>query len=233
MINGPKYHDILGVKVTGSNQGEVLKIIDQVLMNKPTNRPFFVVTANPEIVMLAQDDDEYRKVLRSADYVFADGAGLKLAGVSEVVPGRSLVEEICQNRDYRLFFLGGKDEVSRLMAEKYSGQYDPGESDIKSLKRNKEVIKKINDYKPDVLFVAYGAPWQEKWIWANLDKLKCKVVMGVGGAFDYLVGQAKLPPAWMEKFGLEWLWRLVQEPWRWRRQLRLVKFVWRIIISYS
>ena len=115
------------------------------------------------------------------------------------------------------------------MAKKYDGAYDNGEVDIKNPQRNNEVVAKINKFKPDILLVAYGAPWQEKWISANLGELKAKVVMGVGGTFDYLTGRAKLPPRWMEKLGLEWLWRLILEPWRWRRQVNLVRFAWRVI----
>ncbi|MEK9201235.1 MAG: WecB/TagA/CpsF family glycosyltransferase, partial [Patescibacteria group bacterium] len=229
MIDGPKYHDILGVKVASSDKDRVLEILGQVLTKKSIDRPFFVVTANPEIVMLAQDDPGYKEILRSADLVFADGSGLRWAGVTDVVPGRRIVEELCKKHDYRLFFLGGLNGVTRLMAQKYGGKSDPGERNIRVQERNAEIIKRINEYNPDVLFVAYGAPWQERWIYENLSRLKCKVVMGVGGSFDYLTGKAKLPPVWLEKLGLEWLWRLVHEPSRWRRQLNLVRFAWKLL----
>lgn len=90
------------------------------------------------------------------------------------------------------------------------------------------VIQKISDHKTKVLFVAYGAPWQETWVMANRDQLVAagvRVAMVVGGAFDVLAGNARRAPVKWQKFGLEWLWRLVHEPWRWRRQLSLIKFV--------
>ena len=73
-------------------------------------------------------------------------------------------------------------------------------------------MSKINKYQPDLLLVAYGAPWQEKWIWRHSEEIKAKVVIGVGGTFDSLAGRVKLPPKWVEKMGWEWLWRLKQEP---------------------
>lgn len=119
------------------------------------------------------------------------------------------------------------------MAEKYGGQYDDGHLDIRSqildVRENARIIKKINNYKPDILLVAYGAPWQEKWLWNNRSMLNAKILMGVGGAFDYLTGKSMLPPIWVEQAGLEWLWRLVNEPWRWRRQINLVKFVYLVL----
>ena len=92
-------------------------------------------------------------------------------------------------------------------------------------------MAKVNKYKPDILLVAYGAPWQEKWLWTNRHRLKAKVGIGVGGAFDYLTGHAAVPSEWINKLGLEWLWRLVHEPWRWRRQLSLIRFGWKVLID--
>ncbi len=229
MNESPNYHDILGVRVASSLLPEVLEKIEEKVGQKASDRPFWITTVNPEIVMKAVDDARYKEILNKSDLRIADGVGLKLGGVRDITPGRRIVEEVCKNHDYRLFFLGGRDGVSKLIAEKYGGSYDNGEENINDPKDNNRILKKINDYKSDVLFVAYGAPWQEKWIYENLDKLKVKVVMGVGGSFDYLVGRAKLPPVWMSKMGLEWLWRLVQEPWRWRRQLNLVRFAWKLL----
>lgn len=231
MSDSPNYHDILGVRVTSSRTSEVLSKIEEKVGQKASDRPFWITTINPEIVMKAVDDGEYKEILNNADLAIPDGVGLKLGGVREIIPGRRIVEELCKNHNYRIFFLGGKSGVSRLMADKYGGKSDPGEQDIKSQTRKSEILEKINEYKPDILFVAYGAPWQEKWIYENLNKLKCKAVMGVGGSFDYLTGLAKLPPVWMSNLGLEWLWRLVQEPWRWRRQLNLIRFAFRVIIG--
>ena len=189
-----------------------------------------IVTVNSEFVMLAQEDAEFKKILNGADLAIADGTGLKLAGVKNVVPGRMVVEALIR-KGYRMFYLGGRGGVARAMSQKYGGAYDNGEVDIKNPQRNDEIVAKINKFKPDILLVAYGAPWQEKWLFANRSSLMVKVGMGVGGAFDYLTGRATLPPEWINKIGLEWLWRLVREPWRWKRQLNLIRFVVAVIKS--
>ena len=85
-----------------------------------------------------------------------------------------------------------------------------------------EAIKIINNFKPQILFVAFGAPKQERWICKNFSKLNIGGAMAVGGTFRYISGQAKLPPKWMESLGLEWLWRLLTEPWRFKRILTAV-----------
>jgi len=216
--------NVLGVGVTSTELAEVLAKIDDFLAK--TGKMRLIVTVNPEFVMLAQDDSEFRKILNSADLAIADGVGLKLAGVKRVVPGRKVVEAIV--RKYRVFYLGSR--VAAEMAKKFGGKYDNGHKDIRRTMNhestNQRIINKINSYRPDILLVAYGAPWQEKWLWANRHRLKAKIGMGVGGTFDFLVGKAAVPPEWLNKIGLEWLWRLLHEPWRWRRQLRLLWFVW-------
>lgn len=83
----------------------------------------------------------------------------------------------------------------------------------------------VNIPKVDILFVAFGSPKQEIWIYENLDKLPVKVAIGVGGAFDFLSGKIKRAPFWIRKAGLEWLFRLINQPWRIKRQLALIKFV--------
>jgi len=220
--------NILGVDVVSSLTSSLLKQFEQIINKKVFVKPFFVITANPEILMLGQNDGEYQKILNSADLVIADGMGLKLAGIKDVTPGRVLAGELLSKK-LKIFFLGGKNQVAREMAIKYGGKWDDGHKNIRidpiDLITNERIINKINKCKPDVLLVAYGSPWQEKWIAENLSKLQAKVVMGVGGAFDYLTGRTKIPPDFINKAGLEWAWRLWHEPWRWKRQLALVKFI--------
>ena len=238
MNNGAKIRDILGIRVVSSQIKQVLKRIETEIEKSDYNRPFFVVTVNSEFVMLAQDDAEFKRILNSADLAIPDGVGLKLTGIENIVPGRKVVEELLKLK-VRTFYLGGKDRVAQEMAKKFGGEWDEGEENIKiqitnnNSNSNIKILNKINKYMPDLLLVAYGAPWQEKWLFANRQKLKAKVVMGVGGTFDYLTGKARLPPVWMEKAGLEWLWRLIHEPWRWRRQLNLLRFAYKILISKS
>jgi len=167
------------------------------------------------------------------------------------VSGVDLMVALCQQaarKKWRVFLLGGKRaaEIAALKLKAQSSKlktttqnskfnlnisYFDGAVDInnETVKERKEAIKRINNFKPHLLFVAYGAPMQEKWIANNLIKLKVKVAMGVGGAFDYLAGKALRAPKIIQKLNLEWLWRLVHEPWRWKRQLKLAKFVFLVL----
>ena len=218
---------VLGVGVSSTSEAQVLGKIGEFLTKNDKMR--LIVTINPEFVMLAQDDPEFKKILNGADLAIADGVGLKLAGVRQVVPGRKLVEALL-HKGYRVFYLGSR--VAAEVAKKFGGGYDDGEKNIRAGEQESErIIAKINKYKPDILLVAYGAPWQEKWIWANRRKLKAKIGMGVGGTFDYLTGHTSVPPEWVNKMGLEWLWRLVHEPWRWRRQLALIRYLYKLAVT--
>lgn len=220
---------IMGVEIAVTSMAQVLEKIDQIV-HSSLKKPYFIVTINPEFIVQAQSDPQFKRILNWADLALPDGAGLRLARINTIIPGRKLVSALISN-NYRIFYLGGQSGVAQVMARKFGGKFDPGEPNVGHPRRNSEILATINTYQPDILLVAYGAPLQEKWLWANRSRIKAKVVMGVGGAFDYLTGQAKLPPPWLSNLGLEWLWRLVHEPWRWRRQLRLLSFVWRVFTS--
>lgn len=140
----------------------------------------------------------------------------------------------------KVFLLGGKGTTAEKAAKALKSKYKISDSDFQRLvmwdagardveneseKEVEAIIERINKFGADVVFVAYGAPWQERWVIEHRDELKVKVVMVVGGALDMLSGNVSRAPVKWRKFGLEWLWRLVHQPWRWRRQLRLVKFV--------
>lgn len=147
-----------------------------------------------------------------------------------------------------IFLLGGRDDTaalaaSSLITDRAQSGKNASRSALKSLvasdsgsahiaqetqAERDRVIQKISEHKTKVLFVAYGAPWQESWVMANRDqlvKVGVRVAMVVGGAFEVLAGKTRRAPLKWQKFGLEWLWRLMLEPWRWKRQLSLIKFV--------
>lgn len=164
--------------------------------------------------------------------------GLKiLSGESResLISGSDLMMEFCKmaaKNNEKIFFLGGYDDRAKKCGDhflkKFGGlKYDfsPGEPTVK----NDEVIKKINAFRPDYLLVAYGMKKQEEWIEKNLKKLEVKVVMGVGRSFDYYSGALTRAPRWVRKMGLEWLFSLIKEPKRWRRQLALPRFIWMVM----
>ncbi len=232
---GLRTENIFGVKVASTRLPQVLELISDIV-TKPCGNPYQIVTINPEFFVQLWENLEFARVVKTADLVIPDGKGLKLANknLQEIIPGRVLVEKLLKDKKYKVFFLGGKDGVAEEMAKRFGGEWDEGASDIKSeiQNSNTKIINKINEYEPDLLLVAYGAPWQELWIDKYKDKVKAKIAMGVGGTFDYLTGRAKIPPKMVSGMGLEWLWRLVNEPWRWKRQLKGLKFFGKVFLSW-
>ncbi len=204
-------------------------------------KPFFVVTPNPEQIVQAQGDSEFRRALNSADLAIPDGVGLRLVGVKTRVSGVELMEALVP-RFKRVMLVGGRGETASRAAQALSIKYPVlsikgirGIKNIKKIERNeeKELIKKINDFRPELLLVGFGAPEQEKWVVRQLQatsyKLQAKCVMVVGGALDQVANPSLRPPKWLDRLGFGWLYRLIREPWRWRRQLRLVKFGWMVV----
>lgn len=221
--------EVLGVKVTSAPLSRVIRIIEERCKKSTHSRLFFIATVNPEFVMKAQSDSEFRNILNSADLALADGNGLKFADplLATITPGRKIVETLVRSKRLKLFYLGGQPGVAEAMARNFGGRGEMGARVIREELESEQgnvhslqLIKAINAFRPDVLLVAYGAPWQEKWIWKYRNELQVKVAIGVGGSFDYLLGRAKVPPEFIHKLGFEWLWRLVREPWRLKRQLK-------------
>ena len=201
-----------------------------------------VATVNPEFVMKAQKDPGFARVLASAQLCLADGTGVVWAArrqgcpIRHPVAGADLVEPIaalCARRGFRLFLLGAMPGVADQLAAKlraahpqlavtaHAGAPDPS--------GDAETLSLIHEHRADVLLVAYGAPAQEVWIDRLHNRLQVAVAMGVGGAFDYLTGRVPRAPAWMRRAGLEWLHRLVRQPWRIRRMAVLPVYALKVL----
>ncbi|HEY64531.1 MAG TPA: WecB/TagA/CpsF family glycosyltransferase [Caldilineae bacterium] len=205
--------------------------------------PHHVVTVNPEYVIASRRIPEFRAALEAADLCLADGFGLLWAGwvlgrpLPERVAGSDLLPRIAQRaarEGWRLFLLGAQPGVAQRAAEMLRARYpelqvvgtypgSPAEEEAP------DIIRRVRVARPDLLFVAYGAPAQDLWIARHRDELAVPVMMGVGGAFDFIAGVAKRAPLWMQRIGLEWLHRLIHEPWRWRRMLALPHFAARVV----
>lgn len=202
-----------------------------------------VVTANPEYVMFARADCAFADAMAEAGMVTVDGAGLALATrllhpqvLSERYTGVTLTSDlamISSSTGAGLFLLGAAPGVA-LQTATCLEQAWPGVvvSDVwgngtPAPEHDAESIQRITASGAKILLVAYGAPAQIHWIQRNmaaLDSAGVRVVAGIGGAFDYLSGNTPLPPRLVRKLGMEWLYRLVREPWRWRRQMVLPHF---------
>jgi N-acetylglucosaminyldiphosphoundecaprenol N-acetyl-beta-D-mannosaminyltransferase len=203
-----------------------------------------VATVNPEFVMRARVDHEFARVLESADLCLADGSGVVWAArrqgcaMREPVTGVDLIPRLaalCARRHFRLFLLGaapgvGADLEARLRADHQDLEVEahPGSPHPAS---DAETLALIQRHKPHVLLVAYGHPTQELWIDRMSDRLGVAVAIGVGGSFDYLTGRLPRAPAWMRRGGLEWLFRLVRQPWRIKRMAVLPLYALRLLRS--
>ncbi|MEM8860237.1 MAG: WecB/TagA/CpsF family glycosyltransferase [Chloroflexota bacterium] len=205
-----------------------------------------VCTVNPEFVMGARQDSDFKQVLYKADLCIPDGIGLIVASrwlrdpLPERVAGSELVyhlAEVCDQKGKSLFLLGAAPgvaaEAAVILQQKFPALTIAGTySGSPTAAENDDIVQRINASKADLLYVAFGAPNQDKWIARNrLNLDSVKVALGVGGSLDFITGRAIRAPLWMQRMGLEWLHRLIQEPWRWRRMLALPQFAIRVLFG--
>lgn len=227
---------VLGMRVDDVTFQEALEAIDGFVRSGGCHR---IVTPNPEFAVAARRDPEFLRVLNESSLAIPDGIGLilavRLAGhrIRQHVRGTDLVHraaDLCARRGYRMFLLGAGPGVAeaaaaRLVAENpglqiagtYAGSPRP-EHDAET----SEAVRRAG--RVDLLLVAYGAPAQEKWLARNQPGLGVPCGMGVGGVFNFISGRSKRAPEWVRRVEMEWLHRLLTEPWRWRRQLALPRF---------
>lgn len=197
-----------------------------------------VVTINPEGLWLAQGDSELAKIIEQAALVTADGNGVLWAArklgqpLPERVTGIELMERLCERaatQGWRVYLLGSAVGVSDAAAAELRLRY-PGINIVGCengffREREQELIASVRAAQPQLLFAALGMPYQEKWLAQRGAELGCTVAVGVGGSFDVLAGTVKRAPKLWQKLKIEWLWRLLSQPSRWRRYLALPKFM--------
>jgi len=272
--------NILGVGITDATKKEILEYIVKSLEN--FKKKLFFVTPNPEFLVLANKNQDFKNVLNRADLASVDGIGIIIAAkiLGKNLKGRftgvDLVESLCRDvarKPITVGFLGGRGNVAEKTAECLRKKY-PGlkvvfaqeewpndcsgrlphvaddarlqnlqEKSLNSASLSKSRLQ--SEPKPtfnssasgqapsinniDILFVAFGAPKQEFWISENLEKIPVKIAIGVGGAFDYISGKTSRAPSSIRSIGLEWLFRLIAQPWRIKRQLALIEFIWLVV----
>lgn len=217
--------NVLGVKVDDVNMAEALAIVEKWIWNPGK---YYIVTPNPEMIVAARYDPVFKKILNGADLSIPDGSGLKLSGkIKNILAGTDFMEELIKlaaERSFTTGFLGGKDGVAERCTECLLRKYPK----LKVLFASGDTNAKIPPC--DLLFVALGHKKQERWIVENLDKIPVHVAMGVGGAFDYLSGSVPRAPQGLRNLGFEWLFRLVVQPWRIKRQLVLLEYLWLLLV---
>jgi len=231
---------ILNIPINNINLKEAVNMVEGFLTKE---NHYLVFTPNSEMIMMAQEDPEFMHILNSSDLNVPDGIGVVLASrikgkpLKERVAGFDLMLELIKlshNKNYKIYLLGAKEDVVEEAKNKLEMKF-PGLNIVGyhhgyfNREEEEDIIRSINEKKPDILFVAFGAPKQEKWIYKNKDKLCAKVLMGVGGSFDVISGKKKRAPLIFRRMGLEWFYRLLKEPWRYKRMMSLPKFLIRVI----
>lgn len=231
---------VLGVPVDSVTMEEAVSRVTGFIAEEGVHT---VYTPNAEIMMAAQRDAQLKDILKSADLLVADGAGVVLASrllgrsVPEKVSGFDLIVRCfgaLSQKHTRFFLLGSKKGVAEAAAQNIERDY-PGigiagcMDGYFSEAEEEGIIDRINASKTDILLVALGAPRQEKWIDRNKGRLNVKVCIGVGGSLDVLSGKTELAPDFFRRNGLEWLFRLYKEPRRAKRMLDLPRFMVKVV----
>lgn len=229
--------DILNIPVTNTTKQQF--IVDMLKQLKSQQQPIKIVTANPEIIMLAKENASYEKLLLESDHVVADGIGVVIGAnmlgtpLQERIPGYELVHGFLENAETNynsFYFYGGKPGVAQAAAEKAKQLYPHvnivGVADgYGGAGDGEAVANKIAALQPQFIFVALGAPKQEEWIAQYAHLFKNAVMMGVGGSFDVLSGQVNRAPKIFIKLNLEWFHRLITQPTRAKRMLKIPQFI--------
>ena len=226
--------NILGIKFNNVTLEESVSIaMDRISNNEKT----MVVTPNSEIAYMCKSDDEILKIINSANIILPDGIGVIYASkilknpLKEKVAGIEFSENLVKTmakEQKSLYILGAKPEIARKACEKlalkYNGLKIAGYQDGYFKDINK-VIEDINNSQADVLLVCLGAPKQEKFMYDNFEKLNVKLMCGIGGSADIFSGEAKRAPDFYVKYGLEWFYRLIKQPERIGRMMKLPLFL--------
>ena len=260
MKNIDEVTNLLGYKIVSSRKERLLKKIFSHVESGIGLQ--IVCTPNPEQLVYAKSHSWFGKTLGKSDILLPDGMGIVIGSQILSVFGKSepIIERIAgvdvasellkQFHDKKFLIIGGREYAgSEFQNWKVIAAGDRPKR-VKSSVRflywhegflnvtlptgleNKELIEHIRNLRPEILFVALGAPYQEKWIFDNKKELSdngVRLAMAVGGSFDMLLGKVKRAPKWMQRIGLEWLFRLYKEPWRWRRQVNLLVFLKMVI----
>lgn len=227
--------NVLGVNI---DKVSIPEAVDKIFDMLDERKCHSVFTPNSEIILNAYKDAEFAEVLNSADLLTADGIGVVYASKILHNPIKSraagydiacgVVDKISES-GHRLYLFGGKPGIAEKAKKKIEEQYPfiqivGTRNGYFTDDESQRIVNEINSVGADIVFVCLGAPKQEKWIYENRDKVKARVMMGIGGSLDVFAGEVERAPEIWCRLGLEWLYRLIKEPWRFKRMLALPKF---------
>lgn len=229
--------NILGIEFSKLSLNETVRLIDKKLM-EDSDKTFHIITANPEIALDIERDSELKKISLEADLITPDGIGIVLASrlkrdpIPERVTGYELLLQLLKlgnEKGSSFYFFGSAEEVNKIACDNILREYP----NIKIVGRHNgyfkgdeeiKIVSEIEDLRPDFLIVALGAPFADKLIYKHKNRISAKVTMGVGGSLDVISGKVKRAPIIWQKLNIEWLYRLISNPSRWRRQMKLPIF---------
>ncbi|MEK7211812.1 MAG: WecB/TagA/CpsF family glycosyltransferase [Patescibacteria group bacterium] len=240
--------EILGVKINNENTSQITAgIIERIRQKQNT----FIATPNPEMLVLARRNNQFKNILNAADIAIPDGFGLILAAkflhlpLKEKVSGADLVEKVIKEcgDELRIFLLGAEPGVGERAGE-YLKRLNPaaqivgiesgGKLNADFRFQNEEsIIQKIKESSANLLLIAFGQVKQEIWIYRNLQNLQGIAAVGIGGALDFYAGKARRAPDILRRLGLEWFWRLLLEPKRIRRIINAVIVFPYLVLKYG
>lgn len=242
-----KKNFLLGVGITNATEKSILEYILQSL--EKSDEKYYIVTPNPEILVYAAQHKDFKSILNHARLALCDGTGVIWAGkilgkkFEERITGVDLLEKLCflvSKKPITVGFLGGGPKIAERTSEclrrrypglrvSFTAQEWPKNEAVSSIEKEKILNTKYLIPNTDILFVAFGFPKQEEWMAKNLKKLPVKVMMAVGGSFDYISGKVPRAPKILRRFGLEWMFRLICQPWRLKRQVSLLEFIYLVL----
>lgn len=237
MVNSGKEH-IYGLDVSSYTYEQ---IIEQIRMRMNAQEKSTIIAVNPEKVMAAQHNEELRELINQSTFQIPDGIGIILASklnrgtIRTRVTGVDFMYKLLEMAALdgkKVFLYGAKEETVKTAASNIKVAF-PSINVVGTMNGYVEdedlIVERINESGAEILFVALGSPKQELWIRRNLERLQVSTFQGVGGSFDVFAGTVQRAPAPFRKVGLEWLYRLISNPSRLKRQLALVKFLWRML----
>jgi N-acetylglucosaminyldiphosphoundecaprenol N-acetyl-beta-D-mannosaminyltransferase len=235
---------ILNIIIPTETEKDILEKIKKYI-KQPTGF-FHIVSLNPENLIIAQQNQEFKKVIKTAQIKLIDGIGIVLAGWLQNISLKRFTGiemmakliKLAEERRLTVLLIGGKPNLALRLTQCYQNKYHKaifyGLEGIKNIKKpqkteEKAIFNIVSDIKPNIVIAAFGSPDQELWLARHADQFAHCVCIGVGGAFDFLSGEVPRAPLILQKIGLEWLFRLTAQPWRFKRQLKLLKFVWLVL----
>lgn len=229
---------ILSTRIDNISLKDALTLVSSFLAD---NSPHQIITANSLMILEAHKNKNLKKIFDDASLVIPESAGIHWAAkflktpLKEKIPGIDFMLSILrfvQEKKHSVFFLGAKEEVIKKATDeikkKFPNLKTAGFHNGYFSENEDAVISQIKSSNAEILFAGLNTPFQELWLNKNLEKLGVKIAIGVGGSFDVLSGNLRRAPSWMVKLNTEWLFRVVQQPWRSVRILKLFIFLLKI-----